>query len=254
MSAERPDTPADRLTPAERFARDGVLVVPGLLSPAALAGLRRRFADPAPPGRGGVRGLLDDSPEVRSVAVSPAVRGLAAGLIGGDCVAVRATLFDKTAAANWSVPWHRDERLAFAGPVDSPDLTAWKRAGGVWTAKLTRAFLRRAVAVRLHLDDCGPADGRLRVAVGSHRGGGRDEARRVLECTVPAGGAVALCPAARHASGKATVPGRRRVIHVEYAPPNPPGGAAWRHALRPVAPAAGFGVARPAPAVRRAFP
>ena len=214
----------------ERFRRDGALVVPELIPSGVTAALRSVFSDPAPAARGGVRHLFDTSPEVRELAVSPAVRGLASRLIG-DCVAVRATLFDKTPAANWTVPWHRDERFAFAGPVDSPDLTAWKRAGGVWTAKPTRSFLLKTVAVRLHLDGCGSENGPLRVDLGSHRGDGVG----MTECVVPAGGAVAMCPAVRHASGKATEPVRRRVIHLEYAPPAAPGGAKWRHALRPAA-------------------
>lgn len=222
----------------ERFRRDGVLVVPGLLPTAATAGLRDLFRDPGPAARGGVRHLFDRFSEVKTVAASPAVWGLAMELIGdgsagGGPVAVRATLFDKTAAANWTVPWHRDERFAFAGPVESPDLTAWKRADGVWTAKPTRAFLLRTVAVRLHLDDCGPGNGPLRVELGSHRTAGADPGAGMMECVVAAGGAVAMCPAVRHASGKATAPGRRRVIHIEYAPAAAPGGAAWRHALRP---------------------
>ena len=142
---------------------------------------------------------------------------------------MRATLFDKSAAANWAVPWHRDERLALAEPVDSPEWTDWKRADGVWTARPPWGFLLKTLAVRVHLDDCGPANGPLRVRPGSHRGPGGDP----VSPPVAAGGAVVMSPAVLHASGKATEPGRRRVIHIEYGPPDPPGGARWRHALRP---------------------
>ncbi len=146
---------------------------------------------------------------------------------------MRATLFDKSAEANWGVPWHRDERVELAGPVDDPPWEDWKRADGRWTARPPRDFLLKMVAVRVHLDDCGPDAGPLRVLPGSHRGPGGLERR----CDVPAGGAVAMCPAILHASGWAdfseTTNARRRVIHFEYAPSNPPGGARWPHALRP---------------------
>ena len=93
--------------PADRFARDGFLTVPNLLPAETTAALRDLFAEPVAPAggrRGGVRGLFDSFPAVRDLAVRPEVWGLAADLLGFGPVAVRATLFDKTAAANWAVP------------------------------------------------------------------------------------------------------------------------------------------------------
>ncbi len=220
---------------AAAFARDGALVVPDLLPSAALEALRDAFAEPVGPDphrRGGLRGLFDWSPPTRALAVRPEVWGLAAGLIGPEAVAVRATLFDKSPDANWAVPWHRDERVELTEPVDSPEWRAWKRLGDRWTAFAPRDFLLKMVAVRVRLDDCGPRGGALRVLAGSHRGEAGDE----ILCDGPAGGAVALCPPALHASGRAdfdeAATPRRRVIHLEYAPPTPPGGARWPHALR----------------------
>ena len=231
MESPPPESPPPE-SPAVRFARAGDVVLPDLLPPAALEEAGRALERPAGRGgrrRGGVRGLLDRFPAVRALAVRPEVRGAAAAVLGGAPAAVRATLFDKTAEANWTVPWHPDERVALADRVDDPAWTDWKRSGGVWTARPPRAFLLRMAAVRVHLDPCGPGAGPLRVRPGSHRGAGGPP--RV--CAVPAGGAVVICPALLHASGKATAPGRRRVIHIEYAPPGPPGGACWRHALTP---------------------
>ncbi|MEM9703920.1 MAG: phytanoyl-CoA dioxygenase family protein, partial [Planctomycetota bacterium] len=227
---------------AARFARDGVLCVESLLPADRLAWLREAFAAPLEHGdgrRAGVRGLLESmcpqADAVRALAVSPEVHGFAAALIGPDAVAVRGTLFDKSPEANWGVPWHRDERLELAGRVESSFWQEWKRSEGRWTARPPQEFLLKMVAVRVHLDDCGPGAGPLRVRLGSHRTE-RDDAGRAVACVTPAGGAVAMCPAALHASGWAEFPqpgGRRRVIHLEYGPPDLPYGGRWRHQLRP---------------------
>ena len=217
------------VTPAARFARDGYFVPPATLPPDLLGPLRARFREPAGGRRGGVRHLLDGEPLVRDLAADPAVWGVAAGVSRDDVVAVRATLFDKTPAANWAVPRHRDDRVAVAGRVDDPAWQDWKRAGGVWTARPPRAFLRRVAAVRVHLDPCGEDDGPLVVAPWSHRDD--NTARPPATLTTPAGGLIVMSPAVLHGSGKALAPDRRRVIHIEYAPPTPPGGARWRHAV-----------------------
>ncbi|WP_171185412.1 phytanoyl-CoA dioxygenase family protein [Alienimonas chondri] len=237
-------------TAAETFARDGVLCVDRLLPTAALEPVRTAFADPIDQQdgrRAGVRGLLDPerctrAAAVRALAGREEVWGLAAALIGPDAVAVRATLFDKSPDANWGVPWHRDERLEVADRVPSSLWTDWKRADGRWTARPPREFLLKMVAIRVQLDDGGGDAGPLRVRPGSHRSleadhAGEDHAGEERTCIIPAGGAVAMCPAALHASGwaefSANGASRRRVIHIEYGPSRLPGDARWRYALRP---------------------
>jgi ectoine hydroxylase-related dioxygenase (phytanoyl-CoA dioxygenase family) len=91
------------------------------------------------------------------------------------------------------------------------------------------------VTVRLHLDDCGPDNGPLRVIPGSHTALLRDDAlaARVaagpeVACTAPAGGAVVMRPMILHASSPARSPAHRRVVHIEYAPDQPlDGGLEW---------------------------
>jgi ectoine hydroxylase-related dioxygenase (phytanoyl-CoA dioxygenase family) len=81
------------------------------------------------------------------------------------------------------------------------------------------------LAVRLHVDDCGPDNGPLRVIPGSHRHGKltNAEIRRLraetepLICTVPAGGALLMKPLLLHASSPAVAPAHRRVLHLEFA-------------------------------------
>src|ERR1700746_4114337 len=50
--------------------------------------------------RGGIRNLLDVSPEVRELADSSAVRALVEAVLGPDAFPVRGILFDKVREAN----------------------------------------------------------------------------------------------------------------------------------------------------------
>jgi ectoine hydroxylase-related dioxygenase (phytanoyl-CoA dioxygenase family) len=81
------------------------------------------------------------------------------------------------------------------------------------------------LAVRIHLDDCGPDNGPLRVLPGSHRAGRlttgqiADCKTRVTPVEVPVarGGILAFRPLLLHASSPATSPAHRRVVHLEFA-------------------------------------
>src|SRR5207245_3658572 len=97
------------------------------------------------------------------------------------------------------------------------------------------AVLERMTTLRVHLDDCGPDRGPLRVLPGSHRDGllgaeatrlrlGRD---RPVTCLVGRGGVVMIRPLLLHASSPAESPRRRRVVHLEYAADPLPHGLDW---------------------------
>ena len=85
--------------------------------------------------------------------------------------------------------------------------------------------MAQVVALRLHLDDSRADNGPLRVLPGTHTHGlltESDIARLTTEgppvdCTVPAGGVVAMRPLIIHASSKAESDLPRRVLHIEYA-------------------------------------
>jgi ectoine hydroxylase-related dioxygenase (phytanoyl-CoA dioxygenase family) len=92
------------------------------------------------------------------------------------------------------------------------------------------------MALRIHLDDCGLDNGPLRVLPGSHRFGWLDDQlddwkERVPEvvCSMRKGGVVMMCPLILHASAKSEAVGHRRVIHIEYACDNLPGGLEWNN-------------------------
>ena len=73
------------------------------------------------------------------------------------------------------------------------------------------------VALRVHLDPCGPADGPLRVIPGSHLKGkmGDEELRAYArepyeDLTAEVGDVIAMRPLLVHSSPKATAAGKRR--------------------------------------------
>ena len=70
---------------------------------------------------------------VRTLACSPAVRALVEPVLGRSAFAFRATLFDKTPAANWWVGWHQDRTVPVQQRVDLPGYGPWS----------TKAFRRR---------------------------------------------------------------------------------------------------------------
>jgi ectoine hydroxylase-related dioxygenase (phytanoyl-CoA dioxygenase family) len=96
------------------------------------------------------------------------------------------------------------------------------------------------VAVRVHLDDCGPDNGPLRVLPGSHRHGWVEDqlahwkqTAPEITCTVGVGGIVIMCPTILHASSRSVSPSHRRVIHIEFANEELPGGLEWNQRIAP---------------------
>ena len=64
------------------------------------------------------RDLLRGVPAVRELAESAPFRKLIEPILGAGALAVRGLLFDKTAEANWVVPWHQDVTIAVKERVD----------------------------------------------------------------------------------------------------------------------------------------
>ena len=241
----QPSPAAPHFSSVANAARvEGWFVTDPLVDGATLDVLARELEPvlDAERGHGGVRNLLDASAGVRALAQSRVVRGVAETVLGDGCVVVRALLFDKTPEVNWKVVWHQDLTIAVAHRRDVPGFGPWSEKAGVVHVQPPVEVLQQMLAVRVHLDDCGVDNGPVRVISGSHRSGrlsplaieGWRGQMQESVCTAPKGAILAFHPLLLHASSPATAPGRRRVLHLEFASAAVrvlPGDLAWRWCL-----------------------
>jgi len=161
------------------------------------------------------------------------------GIFPATAVAIQCTLFDKSTTRNWLVALHQDLSVPVRERIVHPDFTGWSGKEGVLFVQPPQAILESLVAVRVHLDDCGPGAGPLRIVPGSHRHGRLSdaEARRLREtqgefsCLAKIGDALLMRPLLLHASSKATAPSRRRVLHFLFGPAEVPYALRWNNAV-----------------------
>jgi hypothetical protein len=151
-----------------------------------------------------------------------------------DSVPVRAILFDKTGDANWTVPWHQDRSIAVRERIDVPSFGPWSTKSGVVHVQPPLKILRQMVTLRFSLDSCPADNGPLRAISGTHQAVlDPEELKAAVHdrpqtiCTTNAGGVVIMRPLIVHASSPAKRVGHRRVLHIEFGPPNLPGGLQW---------------------------
>jgi hypothetical protein len=163
------------------------------------------------------------------------IGGVAATALGPAARPVRAVLFDKRVTANWSLGWHQDRTIVVAERHHVPGFGPWTVKAGMLHVAPPFYLLSRMVTVRVHLDPVTSGSAPLLVAPGSHRHGKIAEAD--IDAVVRACG-VATCLAERgdvwiyatpilHASEPSTLPGRLRVLQVDYAAEDLPGKLEW---------------------------
>ena len=224
----------------EAIDRGGACAVPSVLDADGVRRLTDSLRGGGEPlrrrggGEFGRRNVLD-LPAVAEAAASPGVRAVVGAVLGPRARPVRGLFFDKTPEANWTVPWHQDRSVAVAERRDVPGYGPWSVKAGVVHVQPPTQVLRGMLTVRLHLDDCGPANGPLRMVPGTHRdlldpaaiaaAAGRGPA---VALTCGSGDAVVMRPLVLHASSPAAEPGHRRVVHLEFAAGDLPGGLGWR--------------------------
>jgi hypothetical protein len=231
--------------------RDGFAVVPsGVPEPELLrlqSALEALAVEIDLGARGGVRDAFRLVPGVRELALGVRLWRLAASVLGVDCAAVRGIIFDKTPSANWKVSWHQDLTIAVRDHREVPGFGPWSEKAGILHVQPPVAVLEHMLTLRLHLDDCDTDNGPVRILSGSHgagrlTGGQIDRWRgehTAHECVARRGDVLVMRPLLLHASSPAATPGHRRVIHIEYAAGEVPGGLAWHEAWRPTAVEAG---------------
>ncbi|KQM98849.1 MULTISPECIES: phytanoyl-CoA dioxygenase family protein [unclassified Sphingomonas] len=212
--------------------RDGARHLPGAAATAVTA-IEAALAH-VPPERAGVRlhgiGALSDL-----LSGTGAIGRLAAAVLGHRTRPVRALLFDKTADTNWALGWHQDRTIVVARRHDIPGYGPWTVKQGLQHVAPPPDLLAAMVTMRVHLDPVPGTNAPLLVAGGSHRLG------RIAEGDIPAIVAASprfVCTADRgdvwlystpilHASDAAAHPSRRRVLQVDYAACDLPGGLRW---------------------------
>lgn len=232
------------LSPAHRTSIDagGFQILPGVVNAARIAALidalSRSTAEAAPRTRSNsvyaTRNLLR-LPIIRELARSKEFYEIIEPILGASAIPVRGILFDKTPDANWKVAWHQDLSIAVKSRIETPGFGPWSSKAGVHHVQPPRHVLENMLTLRLHLDECGEANGPLQVLPGSHAHGVLSPAdisrwrttAAPFSCLCPAGGVVMMRPLLLHASSSARLPTHRRVVHLEYAGTQLPGGLEW---------------------------
>lgn len=182
-----------------------------------------------------VRNLLDVVPEVAKLATSDKLRALLEPILGKQLTPVRGILFDKVPEANWKVPWHQDVTIAVQEKLEVEGFWPWTTKAGVIHVQPPASVLEHMLSVRLHLDPCPATNGALRVIPASHLRGpipeGEVPAIRAAipehVCEVGLGGALLMRPLLLHASSASQNAAHRRVIHLDFASVQLPGGMRW---------------------------
>lgn len=208
----------------EAFRRNGALRLSGLMA-GRLEALSELTAD-GPGTRLRTSGLA---------ATFEPVTAEARRLIGDAARPVRAVLFDKTAGDNWALGWHQDRTIVVRERRDVEGFGPWSTKQGLLHVAPPIDVVEGMATFRIHLDACGPKNAPLKVALGSHGIGwvaAREAADRAAEfpllvCEAEAGDVWAYSTPILHASDRAALPSHRRVLQIDYAAVDLPGGLEW---------------------------
>ena len=186
-----------------------------------------------------VKGAFNRRPVPRALlqewlATTP-LNALMRDLIGKEAQVIRAFYLDKTPEENWALAWHQDTTLAFTEPLEVEGFHSWVNKAHFFHAQAPAETMGRVLSTRIHLDMITAAQGSLKVLPGSHALGIlRDDAiariaGSTLEEVLPAqrGEVFLMRPLLVHGSDRATDPQSRRILHLEWAAFEPPGGLRW---------------------------
>lgn len=202
----------------------GYSTLAGVLSHQECDLIARHVENTPRMGRAGERNLMSN-PVIADLAFDSRLLQLAAHALGSKAQPFRATLFEKSGAANWHVLWHQDRALPMSRRFESYEWGPWTtKAGGLYALAPAWA-LKTVLALRVHLDASTLSNGPLQVIPNSHEDGVLSPAaiqrlmstRAAETCTVGRGGILAMRPLLLHSSTKARCDEPRRVIHIEYA-------------------------------------
>lgn len=148
---------------------------------------------------------------------------------------VRAILFDKTPASNWSLGWHQDRTICVKERVETPGFGPWTVKHGLNHVEPPFDYIERLITLRIHLDPVDEHTAPLLVALGSHcvgkvageRAAQTAKEHQTFACLAESGDVWAYATPILHASERNRSGNRRRVLQVDYSPDMLPGGLAW---------------------------
>lgn len=227
------------------FERDGIATVSSGISLREIAMLidwvEPHFAEIGRT-KGGIRDVFSRCPAIADWCRKSTLWQWIVPLLGANAVIVNATLFDKAEGRNWKVPFHQDVTVRVKERKVVEGFETWWEKDGVPHVWPTARVLENMVAVRIQLDDCGLENGPLRVIPQSHTSGilsaedidwwRTNHPERT--CPAEKGSLIFMRPLLLHASSNATRPSRRRVLHLEFASNDLPGGLEWYEAVSPI--------------------
>lgn len=186
----------------------------------------------------GVRHLLRRSRVVRRLAKSPTMLAIATKYLRANAKPVKAIFFDKTPASNWYVTWHQDLTIAVKEKIAIPDYGPWSVKDELPHVQPPATILEKMLAIRVHLDDSPEENGAISFLPGSHKHGkltpeeicAWKNNNPSICCAADRGDVIVMRPLILHSSAKASRPEHRRVLHIEYAATDLPGGLRWSEA------------------------
>lgn len=215
------------------LAADGAQHIPAALDQPALAIIEAALAD-LPPDHPGLR--LASLPALADILAPTGAIGRHAAAYQGDAARpVRAILFDKSAATNWSLGWHQDRTIAVRARIDTPGVGPWTVKSGIQHVAPPQAMLDRMLTLRVHLDAVDADNAPLMIAPGSHRHGRVPESEvttlvarcGTYACLAERGDIWLYATPILHASDAASHPRHRRVLQLDYSADALPGDLEW---------------------------
>jgi hypothetical protein len=215
------------------LADDGAAVLRTALSPENLRALESALSG-LPADRAGVR--LHAVRDLMPFLIRTGQIGrIAASILGSECNPVRAILFDKSPATNWSLPWHQDRTIAVKERVEVSGFGPWTIKNGLLHVEPPYDLLAGMLTVRVHISSVPACNAPLLVAPGSHKLGRIPEREissvvnrcGVAACMAEPGDIWLYATPILHASEAAAVPSRRLVLQIDYAVGQLPGGLEW---------------------------
>ncbi len=175
------------------------------------------------------------STTLRQVSAVAEVMPIVEKHLGSGAKPVRGTLFDKRADRNWALGWHQDRTIAVKARREVAGFGPWTVKQGICHVAPPVALLASMLTVRIHIDPVDSDNAPLQIAPGSHRLGLVSEADipsvvercGSFECLADSGDIWVYSTLILHASARASVARRRRVLQIDFSAETLPGGLEW---------------------------